>query len=359
VISELHDDPRSFHVVAEIGHNHQGDVEKCMRLISAAKEAGANSVKLQKRDNRSLYTQELYNLPYTGPHTFGATYGEHREFLEFDRIQYQDLKDFATDLDITFWATAFDIPSVDFLMNLGVPAIKIASGDLRSHFLLEYASKQGVPIIFSTGGGNQNQVDSAYEIVASNAPDVGILQCTAAYPAAYETLHLNVIPSFTERFGKAVIGYSGHENGIAIPLAAYVLGAQIIEKHFTLDRTWKGTDHAFSLEPVGMRKLIRDLNRVKVGFGNESKTCLEIEAPAMEKMAKSIVAATFLPAGTVIESHHIEYRSPGFGIDPSHMTLLVGQRLREDVGAGELIRLDLLMGGNVVETSDGSHGAVL
>jgi N-acetylneuraminate synthase/sialic acid synthase len=342
VNSELHDDSRSFHVVAEIGHNHQGDVEKCMRLISAAKEAGANSVKLQKRDNRSLYTQDFYNSPYTGPHTFGATYGEHREFLEFDRFQYQDLKDFATDLDITFWATAFDIPSVDFLMNLGVPAIKIASGDLRSHFLLEYASKQGVPIIFSTGGGNQSQVDSAYEIVASNAPDVGILQCTAAYPAAYETLNLNVIPSFRERFGKAVIGYSGHENGIAIAVAAYVLGAQIIEKHFTLDRTWKGTDHAFSLEPVGLRKMLRDLNRSKLALGSDVKLVSECELSALAKMGKSVYAARELHAGHVIKENDLEYRSPNACLGPDEVWDVVGCMLVSDVSAGQFLARDLL-----------------
>jgi N-acetylneuraminate synthase/sialic acid synthase len=263
--------------------------------------------------------------------------------LEFDRFQYQDLKDFATDLDITFWATAFDIPSVDFLMNLGVPAIKIASGDLRSHFLLEYASKQGVPIIFSTGGGNQSQVDSAYEIVASNAPDVGILQCTAAYPAAYETLNLNVIPSFRERFGKAVIGYSGHENGIAIPVAAYVLGAQIIEKHFTLDRTWKGTDQAFSLEPVGLRKLVRDLTRTRQALGGSEKFALDCEAPAIAKMGKSVRIAHELQAGHVVDETDLEFRSPkAAGLGPDELGEIVGAQLVSEVSAGQAVVSGLL-----------------
>ena len=343
VIAELHGDPRSFHVVAEIGHNHQGDVEKCMRLIGAAKEAGANSVKLQKRDNRSLYTKEFYNSPYTGPHTFGTTYGEHREFLEFDHIQYQDLKDFATEMGIAFWATAFDIPSVDFLMNLGVPAIKIASGDLRSHFLLEYASKQGVPIVFSTGGGNQYQVKAAYEIVAANAPEVAVLQCTAAYAADYPFLNLNVIPSFKAQFRKAIVGYSGHENGIAIAVAAYTLGAQIIEKHFTLDRTWKGTDHAFSLEPVGLRKLVRDLNRTRQALGGSEKFALDCEAPAIAKMGKSVRIARELQAGHVIEETDLEFRSPGaLGLGPDELGNVVGAQLVSKAYAGQAIVPGLL-----------------
>lgn len=344
-IADLKADPGSFHVIAEIGHNHQGDVEKCMRLFDAAKASGANSVKLQKRDNRRLYTPEAYDALYNSLNAYGSTYGAHREALEFGRSEYLALKEYAEHIGITFWSTAFDLPSVDFLVDIGIAAIKIASGDLRSHFLLEYAASTGLPIVFSSGGGTMKQIEAAHAIVWAGTPECAILQCTAAYPAPYDTLNLNVIPEIAHRFPDAVAGYSGHENGIAMSVAAYVLGARVIEKHFTLDRTWKGTDHAFSLEPEGMRKLVRDLSRTREAFGSSEKAQLEVEAGALVKMGKKAIAARDLPAGTTVELADIEFRSPGDGISPDEVSLVVGKTLRVSLPQYASFHLEQLDGG--------------
>src|SRR6476646_11034388 len=252
-------DDSDCYVIAEIGHNHQGSLEKCRDLFRAAKECGADAVKLQKRDNRSLYTRAMYDKPYENENSFGPTYGAHREALELGRDAYVELQRYAAELGVTFFATAFDVPSADFLAELDVPAYKIASGDLNNLPLLRYVARIGRPVIVSTGGATLDDVRRAADAIGEINPRLGILQCTATYPTEPEQMNLRVISSLREQFPEACIGLSDHYNGIAMAVAAYVLGARIIEKHFTLNHTWRGTDHALSLEPVGMRKMIRDL----------------------------------------------------------------------------------------------------
>ncbi len=249
------------YVIAEIGHNHQGSLEKARELFREAKLAGAHAVKLQKRDNRGLYTRAAYNKPYDNENSFGATYGEHREFLEFGVDEYRESAEAmrASSASISSPRRSTS-PARISSVELDVPAFKIASGDVKSTPLLKHVAWFGKPIIISTGGALFEDVQRAYDTIMAINPQLGILQCTAGYPAAFEELDLRVVAQYRERFHGAVIGYSGHDNGIAMPVAAYVLGARIVEKHFTLNRAMKGTDHAFSLEPVGLRKMVRDLS---------------------------------------------------------------------------------------------------
>ena len=278
-------DQSDAYIIAEIGHNHGGDLQTCKKMFKAAKDAGASAVKLQKRDNKTLYTTEYYNSPYNSENAYGRTYGEHREALEFNRTQYIILQEYALELEITFFATAFDIPSADFLAELDMPAFKIASGDLNNEKLLKHVASIGKPVIISTGGGTLNDVRRAASWFQYSP--IGILQCTSGYPASYDELNLRVIETYSLDFPHAVIGYSGHENGIAISIAAFTLGARIIEKHFTLDRTLKGTDQAFSLEPVGLRKLVRDLKRTKRALGDGIKRSWPSETVALAKQWKN------------------------------------------------------------------------
>ena len=194
---DVHDDSACY-VIAEIGHNHQGSLEQAMELMAAAKECGADAVKTQKRHNATLYTRAFYGKPYENENSFGATYGEHREALEFGRDEYVELRRYAAEIGITFFATAFDFASADFLAELDMPAYKIASGDLTNTPLLRYVAEIGKPIIFSTGGGTLDDVLRAYEAVAEVNDNVAILQCTAGYPADWEQLDLRVISSFAE-----------------------------------------------------------------------------------------------------------------------------------------------------------------
>ena len=322
------------YVIAEIGHNHQGSVEKARELFREAKLAGAQAVKLQKRDNRTLYTTAAYHKSYDNENSFGATYGEHREFLEFGEAEYRELKAYAGELGVDFFATAFDLSSADFLAALDMPAYKIASGDLKSRPLLEHVARFGKPMVISTGGALIEDVQRAYDTVMPINPRLAILQCTAGYPASFDELDLGVIGDYRERFPDAVIGFSSHDNGIAMPVAAYVLGARIVEKHFTLNRTSKGTDHAFSLEPVGLRKMVRDLDRTFRAMGDGVKKVYESERGPILKMGKSLVVARDLPGEHVLSARDIVMKSPGGGIPPCDLDLVLGRitlrPLRED-----------------------------
>ena len=317
-------------VIAEVGHNHQGDLETCKKLIKAAADSGASAVKLQKRDNKELFTPEAFNSPYLSENAFGLTYGAHREFLEFSEEEYLECISFAQECGILFFATAFDLRSAEFLNNLNVPAFKIASGDLKSIPLIEYVAKFGKPVIISTGGGTLEDIDNAVSILERAGVSYAVLQCTAAYPPKFEELNLRVIPEFMKRYPNAVIGYSGHDSGIAMPLVAYILGARIIEKHFTLNRTMKGTDHAFSLEPQGMRKLVRDLERARLALGDGNKTIYESERAPLIKMGKSLYASRDIKNGEILTASDIEMRSPAQGLSPNLISSLIGTRVSRD-----------------------------
>lgn len=327
-------------MIAELGHNHQGNLETCLQMIRAAAYSGASAVKLQKRSNIDLFTKAAFDAPYNSENAYGPTYGLHREALEFGEEEYKECILEAKRNNITFFSTAFDFQSVDFLMNLEVPAIKIASGDLKSTPLLKYASTLGVPLIVSTGGADLSDVDRAVELLSSAGSDFAILQCTAGYPPKYEELNLRVISTFRERYPNTVVGYSGHDSGIAMSLVAYVLGARVIEKHFTLNRAMKGTDHAFSLEPGGMRKLVRDLERAQISLGDGEKRVYDSELAPIRKMGKMIVAGTNIAAGTVANLSMFEFRSPSEGLHPYQVEQLVGLRFARDVASGESIGME-------------------
>ena len=199
------DDQSDCYVIAEIGHNHQGSLERCKELFRLARECGVQAVKLQKRDNRSLYTREMYDRPYDNENSFGATYGKHRDALEFGRTEYQELQRYARELGLTFFATAFDIASADFLAQLDMVAYKVASGDIRNIPLLRHVARLGKPVILSTGGASLDDVERAYETIMPINDQLAILQCTAGYPAAFEELDLRVITTYREHFD-VVIG---------------------------------------------------------------------------------------------------------------------------------------------------------
>jgi N-acetylneuraminate synthase/sialic acid synthase len=335
-------DDSDAYVIAEIGHNHQGSLKTAKELFQAAAECGVAAAKLQKRDNRSLYTREMYDKPYDNENSFGATYGEHREALEFGKVEYEELQAEADRVKLAFFATAFDFKSADFRADLNRPAYKIASGDLKNIPLLKHVARIGKPIIVSTGGGTMDDVQRAYDAIMPINPRLCLMQCTCGYPAEFAELDLRVISTYREKFPEVVIGYSGHDNGIAMPLAAYMLGARIIEKHFTLNRAMKGTDHRFSLEPVGMKKMIRDLQRVRLALGDGRKKVYASEAAPALKMGKKLVAARDLPAGHVLTAADVAIKSPGDGLPPYYLDQVLGQVVTRAVRADEGLALDLL-----------------
>jgi sialic acid synthase len=337
-------DDGNCYVIAEVGHNHQGRLETAKEMFRVAKECGADAVKLQKRDNRKLYTKDAFAKPYDHENSFGTTYGEHREALEFGWYEYRELMDYANEIGITMFATAFDFPSADFLAKLDIPAFKIASGDLKNTPLLTYIAEIQKPMVLSTGGGTMEDVNRAFDTIMPINPQLCLLQCTSGYPAAFEELNLRVITSFRERFPDTVIGLSSHDNGIAMAVAAYMLGARVVEKHFTLNHTWKGTDHAFSLEPIGFKKMVRDLRRLKAAMGDGVKRVYETEVNPIIKMGKKLVAAGDLPAGHAIRREDVALKSPGDGLPPYELDKVIGRVMLQPLSEDDDISFDVLNG---------------
>jgi N-acetylneuraminate synthase/sialic acid synthase len=340
--ARLIDDASDCYVIAEIGHNHQGDVEQAKRMFAEAKECGADAVKLQKRDNRSLFTKEYYARAYDNPNSFGTTYGEHREALEFGRSEFLELQAYASEIGITFFATAFDAPSCDLLAELDMPAYKVASADLKNTPLLRRIAETRKPVIISTGAALLDDVLRAYSEIAEVHTDIAILQCTAGYPPDWEQIDLRVISTYRQVFPDTVVGFSSHDSGIVMAAAAYVLGARIVEKHFTLNRAMRGSDHAFSLEPQGLAKMVRDLRRTRIALGDGTKEMYPSEVEPAVKMAKKLVAARQLPAGHVLTADDVAAKTPGDGLPPYELDNIVGRALRQPVDEETAFTFEML-----------------
>tara|TARA_X000000950_G_scaffold289527_1_gene414819 strand:+ start:6453 stop:7514 length:1062 start_codon:yes stop_codon:yes gene_type:complete len=323
-------------IIAEIGNNHQGSLQKCKDLFLAAKNSGANAVKLQKRTNKKIYTKKAFDEVYNSENSFAKTYGLHREYLEFGKSEYIELKKYAKKLNIIFFATAFDIDSANFLNdNIDLPAFKIASADILNFPLIKHVASFNKPMILSTGFSDLKQIEKVYKILTKKKVNFSFLQCTAAYPCKSEDLNLKVIKTFREKFKNILIGFSSHHNGISLEVVAYMLGARIFEKHFTLNRSWKGTDHSFSLTPLGLSKMVRDIKRIDIALGSNIKKPLDVEKKPVLKMQKSLVASRDLKKGTVITLGDIDFKSPGGGIDPSRIKEIVGKKILNDLNFEE------------------------
>jgi len=330
------DDSDPF-VIAEIGQNHCGDIDKAKELINSAAQCGCDAVKFQKRTNKQLYTKELYDAPYLGPQSYGRTYGEHREALELSVDDHAKLKEYANRQDLIYFATAFDINACDELMYICMPAIKIASGDLKNTYLIQYASSFNIPMIISTGGGSMDDCKRAANAMLHD--NFAFLHCVASYPNQPHEMNLKAILSMRHEFPDTVIGLSDHYNGICMSTAAYALGARIFEKHFTINHTWKGTDHALSLEPKGMHDMVRDLRRVRFGMGDGIKKRLASEDGPLRKMEKGLYFRHDMTQGQIINAEDIESRSPSAAIYPYQRDEIIGLNVRYDVKAGDAVTL--------------------
>ena len=333
-------DNSSCYVIAEIGNNHQGDVNNAKKLIEEAKNSGASAVKFQRRDNKELFTTEMFESPYVGPQSFASTYGEHRDKLELSDNDFEEIFKYSKKVDIDFFVTPFDMKSADFLNELGLDSYKIASGDLTNFPLIEKVANFQKPMIISTGASDFWEVEKTLNFAKNINPNIILLQCTSIYPAKPITINLNVINTFRKEFPETVIGYSGHDSGISIPIAAYSLGARVIEKHFTLDRSQKGTDHQFSLTAILLKSLIDELENVRLSFGDGKKKLLSEEKLARFKMGKKIIASKKLPKGTVIKIDDLLFKSPGDGVPPSEIDKVIGKTTTKDYSFEENIKLE-------------------
>lgn len=278
-------------VVAEIGCNHKGEMDIAHEMIMmAAKFCKADAVKFQKRNNREYLSEEQYNAPHPNPiNAYGKTYGEHREFLEFDLDQHRQLKEWCESYGIEYGTSVWDVTSAREIASLEPVGIKVPSACNTNFPMLEVLCdeyKGEIHISFGmTTHEEEEKIISYFESKGRNK-EVVIYSCTSGYPVAFEDVCLFEINRLKETYGDRVkkVGFSGHHLGIAADIAALTLGAEVIERHFTMDRTWKGTDHSASLEPDGMRKLVRDVRNVSKAFTYKSAEILPVEAVQRKKL---------------------------------------------------------------------------
>ena len=274
-------DGRPCLIFAEIGINHNGDVQVAKKLVDVAALAGCEAVKFQKRTIDVVYSQDELAKPRETP--FGDTNGDLKRGLEFGSDEYEEIDEYCRSKPIAWTASCWDEASIDFVERFDPPFHKIASACLTDDGLLRRARATGKPIVLSTGMSTLAQIDHAVDVLG--AADLVLLHCCSTYPADYHELNLRAITGLIDRYGVPV-GYSGHETGIASSVAAATLGACIVERHITLDRAMWGSDHAASLEPNGLMRLVRDIRLVEASLGDGAKSIVPSEIPIMEKLRR-------------------------------------------------------------------------
>ena len=331
-------------LIAEAGVNHNGQLDLALRLVDAARAAGADAVKFQ------TFRAEDLALPGTATAAYqqGAT-GETDQFamlrkLELNAEQHQSIAAHCKQVGIEFMSTPFSEAAVDLLVSLGVRRLKLSSGELVNRPLLDKAATTGLPLILSTGMATLDEVQRAVGWVRAAwarqeglKPALTLLQCTSAYPAPDDALNLRAIATLRAETGLPT-GYSDHSLGNTAALAAVALGACVVEKHITLDRTLPGPDHRASSEPAEFAALAQDIRRIEAMLGDGVKVPRPDEIDVLKVARRSVVLATALPAGTVLRREHLQLRRPASGIPAAEFDTVIGQRLRADAPAGTVLQ---------------------
>lgn len=316
-------DGQPTYIIAEIGVNHNGLIDLAIELIDVSVRAGADAVKFQKRVLDNLYAKKYLENANAGEKTLRYLLPI-LQTVELSDEAYHRIVDYCRARKITFMCSAFDIESADFLDKLGIPAYKVASADLTNLPLLSHLAKKKKPLILSTGMSRMEEVEITASFLRERRAEFALLHCNSTYPAAFEDINLRFMHQL-RRFGVPV-GYSGHERGIAVSTVASAMGASIIERHVTLDRTMDGPDHAASLEPQGFNKLVRDIRQVGMALGTgEEKFISRGEILNREVLGKSLVAARTIQPGEVITSELVSVKGPALGISPQRYAELVGR----------------------------------
>lgn len=328
-------------VVAEIGQNHDGDAYNAVRLIKVAHDAGVDAVKFCKRDIESDLTAAARAAPYPGPNSFGETYGEHREALELSGKEYAHIKDRMrmNEWPEVMFATACDIKSVDEVeAAIDPPLYKIASRDIDNLPLIEYVARLGKPVVLSAGmwdGWDARLSDAVGCIHKAGNGDIIVLQCTSNYPTANKDVGLRRIAEIRESYG-CLVGLSDHTPGITMAQAAAAMGAVMVEKHITHARVLKGTDHAGSLEPDGIKRLVRNIRAVEAAM----QTTVPDVSEARAKLSRSLVTTRPIPQGETITESHLCLKSPGTGYSWHQRGEVIGRRVKVTLPADVTIRSD-------------------
>ncbi|HIE57913.1 MAG TPA: N-acetylneuraminate synthase [Anaerolineales bacterium] len=320
-------------IIAEIGVNHNGILDYAFRLIDAAVEAGADAAKFQKRSLKKLYPQKYLDNSNTGEKNLNYLLPILQR-VELSDEDYYKIVDYCDQKGITFLCSAFDDESADFVDSLGVPAFKTASADMINLPLLDYLTRKGKPLIVSTGMSRWDEVVTTVEFLKERDAEFALLHCNSTYPASFGDINLRFMDRLRE-FGVPV-GYSGHERGIAVSTVAAALGACIIERHITLDRTMDGPDHAASLEPQGFQKMVRDIRQVSEALGTGREKYFTMgEILNREVLAKSLVATRRIEPGETVSREMVTVKGPGQGLSPQKYTELLGRRIERVIEADD------------------------
>lgn len=324
---------RPPYIIAEIGSNHNGDMDLCRRLIDAAADAGADAVKFQSWSESSLIAQEEYerNTEYSDKKKHFGSLRDMVRAYQFTPDQHIEASTYCKKRDIAFCSTPFSPKEADLLEELDVPFFKIASMDIVHLQLLRHVARKLRPVLISTGMATLAEIERAVETVRREGNEhVALLHCISIYPPDYDTIHLRNMATLQQAFGVPA-GFSDHSMGTAIPLAAIALGACIIEKHFTLDQDMAGWDHAISASPAELRVIVKEGKNIHAALGNSSRTVSAAEMEKRKKFRRSLVARHDLPKGHVVVEEDLDAKRPGTGIAADEFSYVIGRKLATDL----------------------------
>jgi N-acetylneuraminate synthase/sialic acid synthase len=325
-------------VIAEVGQNHQGSLDIAREYIRIFAFEGADAIKFQTRNNRYLFSNDAYEAPYASENAFDETYGAHREKLELKPEWLPILKEDCVKHGVKFMSTPFDEPSLELLKEIDVDILKVASFDLGNLPLIHRIASLGKPVVMSVGGGKIDQIRSSVEVLLNNHDEVAILHCVSEYPCEYNRLGLDSIEVLIREFPQCTIGSSDHFNGTLSGPVAYLKGARVFEKHVTLNRAWKGTDHSFALEPEGFRKFVRDIKRVRHMMPPKPTDDLGNER-VFKKLGKSLTAYVDIRAGEKFSLDNVSGRIFNVQHIPvRESNQVIGRVAKRDIRKGEAIQ---------------------
>ncbi len=329
----------SVFIIAEAGVNHNGSIELALKLVDAAKEAGADCIKFQTFKSEKLVSRNAQKAAYQKAATGDSSQQEMLKKLELSYDAFMQLKDYCDSKGICFLSTPFDPDSIDFLNTIDMPFWKIPSGEVTNLPYLTALAKTGKPVVMSTGMCSMEEIAAAIRVLRENgAKEIRLLHCNTEYPTPFEDVNLRAMETMRNAFGLEV-GYSDHTRGIEVPIAAVAMGAAIIEKHFTLDRNMEGPDHKASLEPDELKTMVSSIRHIEKALGTGEKTPSPSERKNMAVARKSIVAATDIRKGEILTETNLTVKRPGSGISPMRWWEVLGTAAKRDFREDEQIEL--------------------
>jgi len=328
------------YIIAEIGANHNGDVELAKKIIDSAKACGADAVKFQSWTPKSLIAKEEYERNQSYNDSKKKHFGSLKEMVEkyyLTTQQHFELKDYCDKNKIDFCSSPFSIEEVDLLVKLNVPFIKVASMDINNLELLKYIAKQHKPVLLSTGMASMAEIENAIKTIeAAGNRQIIILHCISIYPPEYDTINLRNISMLQKAF-EYPVGFSDHTIGTSIPLASVALGSCLIEKHFTLDKDMPGWDHEISADPKELREIVSGSHNISISLGDFRRIVSQDEEEKKKKFRRSLVALNKIGKGQIISKHDLAAKRPGTGIAPDEIESIIGRVAARDIDIDEVL----------------------